>query len=113
MWTFISTNLRMQLVGENVSQAQALRNQSAAQKTCCPQRHKLSLQCHQREHAVGTACPRAAGHGVVPKEEVFMVEIESQVVPPTPPCINTALMGNESSAEIFHLSPAEKPLCSA
>lgn len=42
-----------------------------------------------------------------------MLEIESQVVPPTPPCINAALMGNESSAQIFPLSPAEKPQRSA
>lgn len=35
-----------------------------------------------------------------------MLEIELQVVPPTPPrCTNAALMGNRSSAEIFCFSP--------
>lgn len=43
------------------------RSRRTSQNAPCPQRHELSLQCHQREHEAGTACPRtgwlsAAGH---------------------------------------------------
>lgn len=61
MWTFISTNLRMQSAGENISQSHthAAKPTHTAKYFLSSEAQAVPLgrQCHQREHEAGTACP--------------------------------------------------------
>lgn len=63
MWTFISTNLRMQSAGENISQSHththAAKPKHIAKYFLSSEAQAVppGRQCHQREHEAGTACP--------------------------------------------------------